>query len=451
MVTEKFSNESTGGGTEQIPSPEGLPFLGHIRPFKNDPLEFYVETAQEHGPVALFQIGPREFIQLSDPEHVEHVLIHNNSAYAKGREFREMLEPIVGNGLIASDGDQWRSQRHMLEPAFHPDKIKQYSTIVTEIVERHCDQWADGEVRDIQDEMLSLTTEIIARTLFDIDIREQREGIANSLDTVMSYSAIQMRRPIEIPSWVPTPGNRKFERAVEDLNDVADRIIDQHKTGSVDGPTVVSMLQEAENTPPREEIRNQVLSFLIAGYETTQLSLTYTLQLLSKHPQKHEHLQSELADVLGGKAPTMADLPELTYLEKVIKEALRIYPPIPGTTREATEDDEIGGYHIPEGTVVAFQQWAIHRDPKYFDDPEAFRPERWSKEFEAELPPFAYFPFGGGPHQCIGQRFAKMEMSFVLGTILQEWEFETTLDELSFVPSITNRHDGPIEMVLRRC
>jgi len=451
MVEQKLSDESTGGGTDQIPSPKGLPLLGHIRPFKRDPLEFYVETAQEYGPVARFQLGQREFIQLSDPEYVEHVLVHNNDAYVKGREFREMLEPIVGNGIIATDGEEWRSQRRLLEPAFHPEEIERYSTVVTDIVERHCDQWRDGEVRDIQDEMLALTTEIIAKTLFDIDIRDERDEIAGSLDTVMSYSAIQMRRPIEVPSWVPTPGNRKFERAVENLNDVADRIIDQYQTDNIEGATIVSLLQGAEESLPRQEIRNQVLSFLIAGYETTQLALTYTLQLLSKHPQKLDRLQSELADVLGGNAPTMTDLPQLTYLEKVMKESLRIYPPIPGTTREATEDDEIGGYHIPEGSVVAFQQWAIHRDPEYFEEPETFRPERWSDGFEAELPPFAYFPFGGGPHKCMGERFAKMEMYLVLGTLLQDWEFETTLDELSFVPSITNRHDGPIEMVLRRC
>ncbi|WP_396613935.1 cytochrome P450 (plasmid) [Haloferax sp. S1W] len=450
MVKQEFSDESTGGDAEQIPSPRGLPLVGNIRSFKDSPLEFFVETAQEHGPVAQFQIGRREFIQLSDPEYIEHVLIHNNDAYAKGREFQDVLKPIVGNGLITTDGDYWRSQRHMIEPAFHPDEIKRYSTVVTDIVERHCKQWADGEVRDIQDEMLSLTTEIIAKTLFDIDIREQREEIADSLDTVMSYSAIQMRRPIEIPSWVPTPGNRKFERAIEDLHAVADRIIDQHKANSIDGTNIVSVLQEAEDSLSREDIRNQVLSFLIAGYETTQLGLTYILQLLSKHPQKLHRLQSELTDVLGGNAPTMADLHELTYMEKVMKEGLRIYPPIPGTTREATEDDEIDGYHIPAGTVVTFQQWVLHRDPRYFDEPEAFRPERWSKGFEKKLPPFAYFPFGGGPHRCIGERFAKMEICLILGTILQEWEFETTLDELSFAPSITNRHDGPVEMVLRR-
>src|SRR6056297_2234279 len=260
MVEQKLSDESTGGGKDQIPSPKGLPLLGHIRPFKRDPLEFYVETAQEYGPVARFQLAQREFIQLSDPEYVEHVLVHNNDAYVKGREFREMLEPIVGNGIIATDGEEWRSQRRLLEPAFHPEEIERYSTVVTDIVERHCDQWRDGEVRDIQDEMLALTTEIIAKTLFDIDIRDERDEIAGSLDTVMSYSAIQMRRPIEVPSWVPTPGNRKFERAVENLNDVADRIIDQYQTDNIEGATIVSLLQGAEESLPRQEIRNQVLS-----------------------------------------------------------------------------------------------------------------------------------------------------------------------------------------------
>jgi len=250
---------------------------------------------------------------------------------------------------------------------------------------------------------------------------------------------------------VPTPGNRRFNAALDDLHAVAERIIDQHEAGgSGDAGTVVSLLLAADEDLPRERIRDEVVTILLAGHETTALALTYALHLLSENPEKRDRLQTELDDVLGGRTVTVADLDDLSYTEQVVEETMRVYPPVYDIIREAAEDVEMEGYRIPEGRTVSFQQWVLHRDPRFYDDPEQFRPKRWTDELREELPPFAYFPFGGGPRRCIGDRFAMLEARLVLATICQDWTVESTVENLGFRPSITLRPDGPVEMVPER-
>jgi len=193
-----------------------------------------------------------------------------------------------------------------------------------------------------------------------------------------------------------------------------------------------------------------VITILLAGHETTALALTYALHLLSENPEKRETLQAELDDVLEGRTPTVTDLDDLPYTERVVEESMRFYPPVYELIREADRDVVFDGYRIPEGRTVSFQQWVLHRDPRFYDDPEQFRPERWTDEMRQELPPFAYFPFGGGPRRCIGDRFAMLEARLVLATICQNWTIESTVEKLGFAPSITLRPDGPVEMVPER-
>lgn len=450
-MTTADPSETTPRPFTDIPAPDGDPLLGNTAEFVDDQLGFYTRVARTYGPIARYNIGRYEFVQLSDPEYVQHVLVSNNQAYTKGERFQKTLRPALGNGLLTSEGSFWRSQRHTIEPAFHPDALQRYGDVMVEATERLCSEWTTGHQRDLHDDMLSLTVEIAAEALFDIDIADQEEAIADALETVMDRASKRIRRPIDVPDWAPTPENRRFERAMEDLHAVAERIIDQHEgSDGKNGVDVVSLLQSKDDPPTREQIRDEVVTILLAGHETTALALTYTLQLLSENPEKRKTLQAELDDVLGGTRPTVTDLTDLTYTEQVVKEGMRIYPPVYDLIRETTDSDVIGGYRIPEGTSITFQQWVLHRDPEYYDDPLAFRPERWSDDFEQELPAFAYFPFGGGPRRCIGDRFAMMEARLVLATMLQEWSVESTVDELSFAPSITLRPDGPVEMIPRR-
>ncbi|MCL9812105.1 cytochrome P450 [Natranaeroarchaeum aerophilus] len=449
-MTTADSSGSSPRPFADIPGPEGDPLLGNTAEFVDDQLGFYTRVARTHGPIARYSIGRYEFLQVSDPEYVQQVLVRNNQAYTKGERFQSTLRPALGNGLLTSEGSFWRSQRHAVEPAFHPDALQGFGDVMVEATERLCAEWTAGHQRDIHDDMMSLTVEIAAEALFDIDIRDEEEAIADALETVMDRATKRIRRPIDIPDWAPTPGNRRFDRAMDDLHAVADRIIDQHEEGTGNGIDVVSLLQSKDDPPSREQIRDEVVTILLAGHETTALALTYTLHLLSENPRQRAALQAELDDVLGGDRPTVADLPDLPYTEQVVKEGMRIYPPVYDLIREAAEPDVIGGYRIPEGTSVTFQQWVLHRDPRLYDDPLEFRPGRWTDGFERELSAFAYFPFGGGPRRCIGDRFAMMEARLVLATMLQDWTVESTVDELSFAPSLTLRPDGPVEMIPRR-
>lgn len=449
-MTTADSPDATPRPFVDIPGPEGDPLLGNTAEFVDDQLGFYTRVARTHGPIARYSIGRYEFLQLSDPEYVQQVLVSNNQAYTKGERFQSTLRPALGNGLLTSEGSFWRSQRHAIEPAFHPDALQGFGDVMVEATERLCAEWTAGHQRDIHDDMMSLTVEIAAEALFDIDIRDEEEAIADALETVMDRASSRIRRPIDVPDWAPTPGNRRFDRAMDDLHAVADRIIDRHEEGTGNGIDVVSLLQSKDDPPSREQIRDEVVTILLAGHETTALALTYTLHLLSENPQQRAALREELDDVLGGDRPTVADLADLSYTEQVVKEGMRIYPPVYDLIREAAEPDVIGGYRIPEGTSVTFQQWVLHRDPRLYDDPLEFRPGRWTDGFERGLPAFAYFPFGGGPRRCIGDRFAMMEARLVLATMLQDWTVESTVDELSFAPSLTLRPDGPVEMIPRR-
>ncbi|WP_101295625.1 cytochrome P450 [Halegenticoccus soli] len=447
--------------TRRPPGPTGLPVIGNTHQYARDPLDFFVETAREHGPVAYYELGGEGFYQLSDPKHVERVLVHNNGGYVKGERFQEALGPVVGNGLLTSEGAFWRAQRRAIQPAFHPEQLTRYAEVMTDYAERTLRSWEDGEARDVHADMMQLTVEIAAKALFDVDVRDVEAEIGDALEAVMDHVERTVRRPIDVPTWIPTPGHRRYRRALSDLDAVADRIIDERRDRDAgDRSDVVSLLRDADAgvESSREQIRDEVVTLLLAGHETTALTLTYALHLLSRNPEAAAALRAELDDVLGGggagsasgpggRPPTADDLSALPYVEKTVKETMRAHPPVYELLREAAEDDEIGGYRIPAGSTVAFQQWVVHRDPDTYDDPETFRPERWTDEFERSLPRFAYFPFGGGPRRCIGDRFASMEARLVLATILREWTLDPVDPGLSFSPSITLRPDGPVEMV----
>ncbi|MFC7205115.1 cytochrome P450 [Haloferax namakaokahaiae] len=448
-------SKSTPVSREDPPGPSGVPFAKNTFQYAAGPLSFITDVAREYGPVAHYELGGISFYQLSDPELVEHVLVQANQKYIKGELFQGSLGPVLGEGLLTSEGEFWRQQRHLMQPAFLPQMLERYSDVMVEYTERMLSSWEDGQTRDIHDDMMSLTVEIAAKTLFDVDIREEESAVGDALETVMDYSSTNMRRPVEIPRWVPTPLNRRYKSALADLQEVVGRIVNDYRDGKADedASDVVSLLlsfrDENGDPLPEKQIRDELVTILLAGHETTALALTYTLHLLGRNPDQEAMLHEELDSVLGGGRASFASLGDLTYTEQVVKEGMRVYPPVWELIREAAEPDTVGGYEVPVGQTVAVQQWVLHRDPRFYDDPEQFRPSRWTSEFEKALPAYAYFPFGGGPRRCIGDRFAMMEARLVLATLAQAWTVEPTHD-LSFDPSITLRPDGPVEMVVRR-
>ncbi|GAB3705733.1 cytochrome P450 family protein [Halorubrum pallidum] len=440
-------------GTERggdPPGPSGLPVVGNALQFASDPLSFYEEVAREYGPIARYRLGGREFYQVSDPELVEQVLVQQNERFDKGEEYRRILTPVIGNGLLISEGEFWRRQRHRMEPAFHPDALTEYAPIIVEHTERLLSDWHDDTVRDVHADMMQLTVEIAARTLFDADIREYEADISDALEAVMDRSEKRLERPIEIPDGVPTPGNRRYKQALSTLYAIADEIVESHDET---GDDVVSRLLRAKSQAgglDDEQIRDEVVTLLLAGHETTALALTYTLYLLATNPEQADRLGAEL-DEKAGRGPLSKDVGEdLSCTKRTLKEGMRLYPPVQSVIREATEPVEIGGYELAEGTVVTTPQWVLHRDSRFYEEPEVFRPDRWSGSFRDSLPRFAYFPFGGGPRRCIGENFAKQEMRLALATIARDWEFEAVTDELSLSPSITLRPDGPVKLRVSR-
>lgn len=434
---------------EHEPSgPPGLPLIGNTYRFASDSLSFYEEVAREYGPVARYEVGGREFYQLSHPKLVERVLVHENGAFRKGEQYREWLGPVVGDGLLIAEGEYWRRQRHRVQPGFDPESLAGYAPVAVEYTERLLADWEDGEVRDVHGDVMQLAVEIVAKALFDVDIRGYESEIAEALEVVMDRSARRTRRPVDVPDWLPTPGNRRYRRALSTLDTIAAEIVDAHDAG---GDDVVSMLLAAkERTDEVDDgrIKDEVVTLLLAGHETTALALTYTLYALATNPEPMERLHDELDAVLDGRSPTGGD--DLPYTDRTVREGMRLYPPVQMIVREAVEPVELGGYELPEGATVSMEQWVLHRDPRWYDEPERFRPERWTADLEASLPRFAYFPFGGGPHRCIGDRFAKQTARLVLATIARNWEFEAVTDSLEFSPSITLRPKGPVELRVER-
>lgn len=430
------------------PGPSGRPVVGSLLEFNRDQYGFTERCAREYGDIAYYEIMGTPFYQVNSPDGIEHVLVHNNQNYVKGEIFQESLGPILGTGLLNSEGEFWRRQRHRIGPAFEPDRIAEYAETMVERSQQTAAQWRDGAVRDVNEDMMELTLEIVADALFGVDVARDVDTVAESLGVVMSYQ--EGLSADLLPVDVPTPGKIKLQRAIDDLEGVVYRIIDERARNP--GDDVVSRMLSAEDesgeSMSREQIRDEVMTLLLAGHETTALALTFTTFLLAQHPPVEERLLDELDEVLGGDPPTMADVSDLTYLERVVKESMRLYPPVPGILREATATDEIAGYTIPEGATISINQWTVHRDPDIYDDPMAFRPERWTDEMEQDLPNLGYFPFSAGPRRCVGDRFAMLEARLVLATLLQRYHLELVSEpSIDLVATITAR---PRDAVLMR-
>ena len=433
----------------EVPRPPGHPVLGHTIPYLRDPFGFLTESA-EYGRVVRLEFPGRTVYQLTSPEDVERVLVHENQRYEKGELIREVLGSINERGLLVTEGDVWRRQRTLVSPAFHPGHLAEYATTMTGTTERTVDRWQGGETRDVHDDMMELTLEIVAAVLFGVDIRQQVVDIGESLEVIMGRS--ENAFVDVVPRWAPTPGNRRFHRAVDRVRGVVSEIVDRRRRDP--GSDVVSALLAAGEDGEHgdlsdDEIADQVMTLLLAGHETTALALTFALYLLARHPEVERRLLEELEGVLDGQPPTAEDLPALAYTERVVTEAMRLYPPVHTIVRESVEPVEIAGHSFPAETTVAMHQWTVHRDPEHYPDPLSFEPERWTDAFEATLPRFAYFPFGGGPRRCVGDRFAMMEATLVLATVLRRVHLElVSPPSLRFAWTITTRPKEPIEMTV---
>ena len=360
---------------------------------------------------------------ISHPDYIEQVLVTDNRKFIKGRILRKNKQ-LFGNGLLTSEGDFWLRQRRLAQPAFHRGRVASYADTMVRYASRIAKEWRSGEECDIHAEMMRLTLSIVAKTLFDADVDREAKRVGHALEAIMHLNS-DFRKLILTPTWLPTPRKIRATIATAKLNRIIYRFIEERRTSGVDKGDLLSMLLAARDDDGSRmtdrQLRDEAITIFLAGHETTANALAWTWMLLAQNPQVEAKLHEELDRVLGGRPPTVDDLPSLRYTNNVITESLRLYPPAWGMARVAIEDTKIAGYPIPKGCGVSLAQWVVHRDPRWFEAPLEFRPERWEGDLLKRLPRFAYFPFGGGPRQCIGNNFAVMEANLLLATLAQQF------------------------------
>ena len=431
------------------PGPKGMPFLGNLLDFRRDVLRYYSEWARQYGDIVALRLGPWPAVMLNHSDYIEYVLVDHHRNFIKFPFFFRHVDAIFGQGLLTSEGELWQRQRRLMAPAFQPQRLAGYGETMVRHTERMLAHWQPGDVHDVHADMMALTLGVAAKTLFDADTDESVAEIGQAFNAIADEIAIRIPRPFRIPDAVPTPGNIRYLRAVRRIDRLVTRIIQERRRHGGDRGDLLSMLIAARDDEGRpmtdRQLRDEVITLLLAGHETTALALSWTWYLLSQHPGVDAKLAAELRNVLGGRAPTVTDLPNLRFTEQTAKEAMRLYPPAWGFGREAIADCEIGGYAVSAGTTIIISPWVLHRDPRHFEHPSEFRPERWSGDLARRLPRFVYIPFGGGPRICIGNRFAMMEAVLILATIAQRFRLEWQKDQpMVPLPSITLRPKGGV-------
>ncbi len=394
-----------------------------LGPLNDNPLEYFSKIASEYGDIAGLRVLNFKSIFINHPGLIEEVLVTNARNYSKGRVLRANRH-VFGKGLLTSEGDFWLRQRRLAQPAFHRARIASYAATMVEYTRRMLDGWRGGEERDAHQEMMRLTLQIVGKTLFDADVERDAQGVGKSLELLLEIGA-NFRRTIFVPHWLPTPANLRVKREVAQIEKILYRIIGERRASGRDAGDLLSMLLHAQDEDGSRmtdrQLRDEAFTLFLAGHETTASTLSWTWWLLARNPAVEAKLHAELDSVLGDRAPTFDDLPRLAYTGHVITESLRLYPAAWGMARLVVEDHEIAGYPVTKGMGVAMAQWVVHRDPRWYDSPEEFRPERWEDDLLKRLPRFAYFPFGGGPRQCIGNSFALMEATLILATIARKF------------------------------
>jgi cytochrome P450 len=431
-----------------------LPLVGNLFAFQRDPLGFLTSMRRTHGDVVDVALGPLKVTLVSHPDLVEDILVTRSKLWKKDRFLQTTLRPLLGDGLLSSEGDFWRKQRRLAQPAFHRDRIAAYAGIMVDHASRLAGRWGDGEVRDVHKDMMRLTLDIVAQTLFGAEVGEHADAVGEALEAVLALVSDPLT--LLVLKYFPTPKKMRFDRAVTRLDAIIYGIIEgRRKTAA--GPTddLLSMLLHAQDEDgsrmTAKQLRDECMTIFLAGHETTAINLSWTWFLLSQHPDAKAKLVRELDLVLGDRPATFADLPSLRYTGHVIAESLRMYPPAWSMGREAIDDVDVGGYRVPRGHQIWFCPWAIQRDPRWFDAPDSFQPERWEGDLAKRLPRFAYFPFGGGPRFCIGQAFAQLEAVLLLATLARAFDVEVLPKPAATPqPSVTLRPKHGLRVRLTR-
>ena len=447
---------ASAGAAARHQGPRGGRFLGSLGEINRDQLGFYVRCAREYGDVVPVRLAAQRGLLIYHPDAIEEVLVTRARDFVKSPGIR-FLRSLLGEGLFLSEGDLWLRQRRLMQPAFHRQRIAAYGDIMATYGARRAAGWQEGTVLDIHTEMVAVTRDIVAKTLFDADVSEEAEVIGEASHFLTEYFGKRLGSLLQlVPPWLPTPANVRMRRTVRRLDAIVSRMIGDRRRAPGERADLLSLLLAARDADDGSrmtdrQVRDEVMTLFLAGHETTAVALSWTWYLLAQHPEVDARLAAEVRAVLGGRPPAAADLPELRYADMVVKEAMRLYPPAYGIARQVARPTEVAGQPMQPGAFVIMPTWVVHRDARWFDAPEEFRPERWGGDGARGLPRFAYFPFGGGPRQCIGNGFATMEAILVLAAIAQRFRL-TLAPGQSVVPApyITLRPEPGIRVRLER-
>ncbi|MBZ0297817.1 MAG: cytochrome P450 [Anaerolineae bacterium] len=409
----------------------GFPIIGSMPEFARDPIKFITRLQNEYGDVAAFSLMGKQSVLISNPQDIERVLLETGKHYGKFHPTYAM-RTILGNGLVTSEGDFWKRQRKLAAPAFHHQSIKRYADQMVTYAQDMAQTWQSGAVRDIHQDMMTLTQRIIMKVLFDVDVLDNAAEASKAFDDMMQALGADMGG-IEaiLPGFVPTPVRTRMVEGVKYIDGLLLEIIEKRRAEGSEKHDLLTMLMEArddEGQPMRtEQLLDEIRTLYLAGHETTATTLSWTWFLLSRNPEVYARLESEIEQVLDGRAPTAEDVQQLPYCNAVIKESLRCYPVAWITQRIALEDVEIGGYQVAKDTMIFLSPWIVHHDARWYTEPDAFIPERWLKDKAEQPARETYIPFGGGPHICLGNGLAMMEGVLLLATLLQH-------DHVSILP-----------------
>ncbi|MEZ4300242.1 MAG: cytochrome P450 [Polyangiaceae bacterium] len=429
----RFAKWHRGAG-RKAPMPPGSKLVGHLPEIRRDQLGFFLRAREACGDVARFRFIVLPVHLLSHPDHVRRVLVDEHRNYDKQTKGFNVLRLVLGNGLLTAEGDFWRRQRRIAQPAFHKERIAAFGERMVRATEDTARAWTDlaksGATMDVASEMMRLTLRIAGETLLSTDVTGDAASVGRAVSLMLGEANTRILQPIEIPLQIPTPQNRKVSAALETLNSVVRRMIEERRRMTGERPNdLLTMLMEARDEETGEgmtdqQLRDEVLTIFLAGHETTANALAWTFYLLSLHPVAARRMRAELSDVLGGRLPEVSDVNKLTYTTAVLKESMRLYPPAWIIGRRAVADDVIDGFEIPADSIVFASPWVTHRHPAFWVNPEGFDPERFLPERAAEIHRHAYFPFGAGPRICIGQGFAMIEAVLLLATLAQRFRLD---------------------------
>ena len=456
-MSRKHDGQTDANPRKFPPRPDdGLPLLGSLPAFAGDQLGYPVTATRKYGDIVDMNLAGWRTWLVSDMDALEQILVRDHAKFIKPPLIWRQITAVFGKGLLSSDGKLWQHQRRIAAPHFTPRVVQGYDTLIVSLARKAVDRWQDDATFDIHPQMMNLMLRIVTRTMFDADAESEVEIMEDALNRLLEEMSYRFRRPVLIPDWVPLPSNRRYLKALAEIDGVVDRLVKERRKQGTEGrsdylSSLINSHDEDGQPLSHKQIRDEAVTVLLAGHETTALTMSWAFYLLARHPDIQAKVIDEIASELGTRDACNADLPRLKLTQAVILESQRLYPAGWMFGREATEDCEIKGYFCPKGTQILIAPWVLHRDPRYYEDPEAFRPERWLDGLAQRLPRYAFLPFGGGPRICVGHSLAMLETTLSLATILQGGSFEWRGDRpVEPYPSATLIPQGGVHVAFRR-